>query len=106
MAPGSITGLHQQVTAADLDGSNERTLTDLIQVDAFAQPGDSGGPLVSADAKVIGIDVAASVSRGRRSQSHEGFAIPINTAMRIAKDLIAHPSPPSTVPCPTHAALT
>ncbi|MFN8040945.1 MAG: trypsin-like peptidase domain-containing protein [Acidimicrobiales bacterium] len=90
VAPGQVTGLHQSVTAADLDGTNARTLTDLLQVDANVQPGDSGGPLVDAEGKVIGIDVAASVSR--RGTSTEGFAIPINRARSIADQLKAHPS--------------
>ena len=90
VAPGQVTGLHQSVTASDLDGSGARTLTDLIQVDANVQPGDSGGPLVDADGKVIGIDVAASVSR--RGTSTEGFAIPVNRARSIADELKSHPS--------------
>jgi S1-C subfamily serine protease len=98
VAPGSVTALHQKVTASDLDGSNERTLTDLIQVDANVQPGDSGGPLVSVDAKVIGVDVAASVSRRRGSQARAGFAIPITAAFKIAAQIQANPSPPSTTP--------
>jgi S1-C subfamily serine protease len=95
VAEGNVIALHQTITAADLDGSNSRTLTDLIQVDANAQPGDSGGPLVSAKAEVIGIDVAGSAPRGRRpSATHEGYAIPINRAMAIAKQIQANPSAP------------
>lgn len=93
VASGAVTSLHQKITASDPGGANMQTLTDMIQVNADVQPGDSGGPLVSADAKVIGIDAAASEGRSRyRTQSHEGFAIPINRALTIAKKLEANPN--------------
>jgi S1-C subfamily serine protease len=93
VADGSVVDLHQSITASDQDGSNPRTLNDLIQTDAGIQPGDSGGPLVNDQGEVIGIDVAASTGYGRSSSgAQEGFAIPINQAMTIAKQLEAHPS--------------
>jgi S1-C subfamily serine protease len=92
VAPGTVTDLHQEITASDQNGGNAQTLTDMIQVDANVQPGDSGGPLVDADAKVVGIDAAASASGSRyRTAEHEGFAIPINRAISIAKSIEANP---------------
>ena len=73
--------------------ANAQTLTDMIQVDANVQPGDSGGPLVDANAKVVGIDAAASSSGSRyRTAEHEGFAIPINRALSIAKSIEDNPN--------------
>lgn len=96
VAGGRVIALHQPVTAADETGGQVRTLTDLIQVDAFVQPGDSGGPLVDANAKVIGIDVAAGVGRSRTGErTHVGFAIPINRVMSIAAQIRANPSGPA-----------
>ena len=89
---GTVTALDQQITAADQDGSNAETLNGLIQVNANIQPGDSGGPLVSADGKVVGMDAAASSGNGGfgfggQSTSNEGYAIPIEDALAIAKQI-------------------
>jgi S1-C subfamily serine protease len=93
VADGLVVDLHQSVTASDPGGGNARTLDDLIQTDAGIEPGDSGGPLVNQQGEVVGIDVAASVANGRSSSAAQaGFAIPINQAMTIAKQLEAHPN--------------
>ncbi|MDQ1429634.1 MAG: hypothetical protein QOF40_236, partial [Actinomycetota bacterium] len=89
---GTVTGLDQQITAADQDGSNAETLTGLIQTNANIQPGDSGGPLVAADGKVVGMDAAASSGNGGfgfggQSNASEGYAIPIENALAIAKQI-------------------
>lgn len=88
VSPGKVVALHRTITASESDGTNAHRLTDTIQVDANVQSGDSGGPLVDANAKVIGMDSAASVGgRRQRSAVHEGYAIPINRALQIAKSL-------------------
>ena len=93
VAPGNVSALHQQITASDESGANAQTLTDMIQVEANVQPGDSGGPLVDANAKVVGIDAAASSSGSRyRTGEHEGYAIPINRALSIAKSIEDNPN--------------
>jgi S1-C subfamily serine protease len=89
---GTVTGLNQQITAADQDGSNAETLTGLVQTNANIQPGDSGGPLVAADGKVVGMDAAASSGNGGfgfggQSNTNEGYAIPIENALAIAKQI-------------------
>jgi S1-C subfamily serine protease len=90
---GTVTGVDQQITAADQDGSNPETLTGLLQIDANIQPGDSGGPLVDADGKVVGMDSAASSGNGGfgfgGQASNEGYAIPIENALAIAKKIQA-----------------
>ena len=91
---GTVTALDQQITAADQGGSNAETLDGLIQVNANIQPGDSGGPLVNADGKVVGMDAAASSGNGGfgfggQSTSNEGYAIPIEDALAIAKQIQA-----------------
>ena len=89
-AQGSVTGVNQTITAADDNGGNPETLTGMIQIDAAIQPGDSGGPLANADGKVIGMDSAGSSNGsqfGGGSSATEGFAIPINHALDIAKQI-------------------
>ena len=59
----------------------------MIETDAAMQPGDSGGPLVDSAGQVIGIDTATSNGYSLGSTKSQGFAIPINTALAIAKQI-------------------
>ncbi|HVD29594.1 MAG TPA: trypsin-like peptidase domain-containing protein, partial [Mycobacteriales bacterium] len=76
---------------------DDSTVIDAIQTDAAINPGNSGGALVNGAGEVIGINSAiatvAAGAPGTQSQSGNigvGFAIPANTAERIAKELIAN----------------
>jgi S1-C subfamily serine protease len=87
---GYVTALDQQITAADQDGSNAETLDNLVQINADIQPGDSGGPLVNSDGAIVGMNAAASASNGfgfGQSGGNEGYAIPIEDALAIAKKI-------------------
>jgi S1-C subfamily serine protease len=87
--PGSVTAIDQSITASDEGGGNEQQLNGLIQVAAQVVPGDSGGPLANTGAQVIGIDTAASSGNHVQSSAGEGFAIPINQALSIARQIVA-----------------
>ena len=59
-----------------------------IQTDATINPGNSGGALVNLRGQVIGINTAIATQSGY-NQGY-GFAIPINLAKEVIKDLIRH----------------
>lgn len=67
-----------------------RTLKNMIQTDAAINPGNSGGALTNIDGQVIGINtMIASTDIGpEKGNIGIGFAIPINSAKGIAKQLI------------------
>jgi S1-C subfamily serine protease len=92
VASGQITGLKMSITASDQSAGTSERLSGLIKHDAPIQPGDSGGPLVNTEGDVIGIDTAASTHdfqfSGGTSQT-QGFAIPINQAISIARQIDA-----------------
>lgn len=98
VAVGSPFGLQASVTLGIVSavGRNEhdigindpsKALFGLIQTDASINPGNSGGPLVDIEGKVIGINTAIMSPSG--GNVGIGFAIPINSARRIAEQLIA-----------------
>jgi serine protease Do len=60
-----------------------------IQTDAAINPGNSGGALVDLSGSVIGVNSAIAASRTGTYIGY-GFAIPVNLAKAVAKDLIAH----------------
>jgi serine protease Do len=69
-------------------GDTNYAIEDFIQTDAVINPGNSGGPLVDIKGRVIGINTAIATSTGY-NQGY-GFAIPMNLAQRVMRDLIAH----------------
>jgi S1-C subfamily serine protease len=89
-ATGHITGVNRSITASDQGGTvTSETLHGMLQTDAGIVSGDSGGPLVSAAGRVIGMDTAGNDVRYPDQQAAAGFAIPINTALSVAREIAA-----------------
>ncbi len=82
---GVISGLGRELETAD-----QFRLSDVIQTDAAINPGNSGGPLLNSKGKVIGITSAklSGLLPSGAIPEGLGFAIPINTAKRIADELV------------------
>jgi serine protease Do len=101
MAIGNPLSLSSTVTAGIIsavgrnlnmlnDGTNNRGIENYIQTDAAINPGNSGGALVDLNGAVVGINSAIATNGMTQSYIGYGFAIPVNLAKAVAKDLIAH----------------
>ena len=89
-AGGQVTGINQTITASDQGGTvTSETLHGMIETNADIVAGDSGGPLVNSSGQVIGMDTAGNNVGFDQQQSAAGFAIPINTALAVAKQIAA-----------------
>ena len=84
VAPGVISSLGRTIVASDQSSGLTETLHGMFQTSADIRPGDSGGPLADASGRVIGIDTAAG-----GNIVYSGYAIPINQAMPIARQIAA-----------------
>jgi S1-C subfamily serine protease len=105
VAIGSPYGLEHSVTSGVISalgrtladvGTTDRTqpLVDTIQIDAAINPGNSGGALVDQRGRLIGVNSAIYTESG--SAAGIGFAVPVDTALTVAGQLIegrkvAHP---------------
>jgi len=85
---GVISGIGREFPA-ELTGGFDPSLVDLIQTDAAISPGSSGGALADRDGEIIGINVAylPQTETGAPVQGI-GFAIPSDTAVSVADQLI------------------
>ena len=77
---GVVSGLKREFRSPE----GEKTLTNLIQFDAAANPGNSGGPLVTMDGHVVGVVTAILNPSEQRTFIGIGFAVPIENAASAA----------------------
>lgn len=92
IAIGNPLGLDNTVTVGIVSATGRTSSqvgspqqrVNFIQTDAAINPGNSGGPLLNARGEVIGINTAI-----RPNAQGLGFAIPIQTAKRITRQLFA-----------------
>jgi len=96
MAVGAPFGLSESVSVGIISalgrteafqlGNQLAAYANLIQTDAAINPGNSGGALVDADGRLIGINTLIKTTSG--SSAGVGFAIPVDTALDIAVQLM------------------
>jgi serine protease Do len=101
VAIGSPSGFESTVTSGVVSGAGREfppeltgsgtaarsALTDLIQTDAAISPGNSGGALADRDGEIIGINVAY-LPPAETGAVNLGFAVPSDTAVSVADQLI------------------
>jgi len=85
----SAKGRNLNIIDSDEGGTNN-AIENYIQTDAAINPGNSGGALVDLNGAVIGVNSAIATNGMTQSYIGYGFAIPINLAKAVARDLIAH----------------
>jgi S1-C subfamily serine protease len=83
LTTGIVSGL-----ARPLQTEDGYMIRETIQTDAAINPGNSGGPLLNSHGELIGINSAIYSPSG--ASAGVGFAIPVNTARRIADELIRY----------------
>ncbi|WP_232717582.1 S1C family serine protease [Gordonia metallireducens] len=87
---GIVSALSRTVTAGDDTGSGV-TVYNGLQTDTPINPGNSGGPLVNLQGQVVAVNSAVDTGQAAAGGPQSfglGFAIPINTAERIANQLL------------------
>jgi S1-C subfamily serine protease len=93
VALGSPFGLSQTVTAGivsavDRPVANEvGVAVNMLQTDAPINPGNSGGALANRKGEIIGVPTAIFSQKGENNGI--GFAVPIDTAKRVADRIVS-----------------
>ncbi len=93
VAIGNPFGLPHSVTSGIVSGLKRSGFSpdgfeDYIQTDASINPGNSGGALVDLRGDLVGVNTA--ILSGSGDNIGIGFAIPINTARRVLRQLIEY----------------
>jgi S1-C subfamily serine protease len=71
-----------------IDSPDDRFIGEIIQTDAAINPGNSGGPLLDLSGHVIGVNTA--IFSPSQASAGIGFAVPVNTVLRVVPELITH----------------
>lgn len=93
-AIGNPFGLERTLTTGSISSVDRslqirnRSIKQIIQIDAAINPGNSGGPLLDTHGRLIGINTAIASKTGQ--SAGVGFAIPSNLVARVVPELIRH----------------
>jgi S1-C subfamily serine protease len=82
LSTGIISNLDQTLP----NPRTNRTVKQMIQIDASINPGNSGGPLLDSHGRMIGVNMAIASKTGE--SAGVGFAIPVSVVARVVPHLI------------------
>lgn len=91
VATGIISATSRSEVVSDQNNGSTKVYPNLLQTDAAINPGNSGGALVDKNGRLIGINALIESSSG--NYSGVGFAIPINYAVTLSKQIIDGKNP-------------
>jgi S1-C subfamily serine protease len=91
-ALGKISALNRSIQASDEGSNTIEDLNHMLETNAQIQQGDSGGALANNAGQVIGMVTAANTGVDGQTGGTTGFAIPIDTALRIAGEIASKKS--------------
>jgi S1-C subfamily serine protease len=86
-ALGDISALNRSIQASDEGSNTIEDLNGMLATNAQIQQGDSGGALANNAGQVIGMVTAANTGVEGQTGGTTGFAIPIDTALKIAREI-------------------
>lgn len=82
LTTGIISSLNRSIPAK----TTQRTIRNVIQLDAALNQGNSGGPLLDRRSRLVGMNTAIASLTGENTGV--GFAVPVNTIRRVVPELI------------------
>ncbi|MGO4616751.1 S1C family serine protease [Nocardia sp. 2YAB30] len=85
---GRITDLDSAIVAVNAVDLSRKSLSGMLEVAAAVTSGQSGGALVDRQGDVVGVIAAASGASARSdARSPTGYAVPIDTAMQVVRQI-------------------
>ena len=84
---GSVVALGQELAATDPVTEAPEDLQGLIEMAVPVEPGDSGGPVLDREGQVVGMTTAGEVIADGLVPADAAYAIPIPTALAVAREI-------------------
>ncbi|MBO0854206.1 MAG: trypsin-like peptidase domain-containing protein [Nocardia sp.] len=85
--PGNVVSLDSSIVARDAADLSRKALIGMIEVAAPVVSGQSGGALVDRSGAVVGVVTAASGDLARSEGKASGYAIPIDRALAVVRQI-------------------
>ncbi|WP_051499063.1 S1C family serine protease [Nocardia sp. BMG51109] len=85
--PGTVTALGSSIMARDSADSSAKALTGMVEIAAPVTSGQSGGALVDRYGAVVGVIAAANGEPARAAGQASGYAVPIDRAMGVVRQI-------------------
>ncbi|MBF6172948.1 S1C family serine protease [Nocardia blacklockiae] len=85
--PGTVTALGSSIVARNSADYSRKTLTGMVEVAAPVTSGQSGGALADRYGAVVGVVTAATGDAAKAAGRASGYAVPIDTAMGVVRQI-------------------